>query len=520
MSAIEELVHACGADEAALRHDALQRLQVWDGWLQPISETLPAGEDPAYDDRFMQMREEVNKLSGCDTAAIVQLAQSLLIGVSKDIRVITFYVWARLHQEGEAGLAEGLELLAAALHRLNHQLHPQRSRSRQAALAWLASGRMLDSLTLWPEADVAQLRRISGALLLMQDVLSAEDGVGLPPLMRALMQRRDHIGAANALPSLGSAEPTGVSDAHLVPISSGEVLKDQAKVLARYLRAQPDGWLSAHHLMKSVRWDTILHLPALGTDGNTRLPAPKADHRAHLKRLHMQHNWMTLLELTDALFGQAINHLWFDLQWYACEALRHQPQGATLVTILQQDLQGLLTRLPGIETLSYMDGTPFADEVTRCWMAQHVTHERRCTSSDRFSVGVAQEIPSLEQEAVAIAQAENIDAALQWLQAQPGISGLREQWLRHLLMARLCEQFGKREVALHLLDHLNQSAAQLTLAQWEPALLFEVRTRRLQLLRGKVAGSENERLRLQPEIDLLLKGLISLDPAKAAMLCN
>ena len=32
---------------------------------------------------------------------------------SKDLRVATYYLWARLHKDGELGLADGLSLLAA-----------------------------------------------------------------------------------------------------------------------------------------------------------------------------------------------------------------------------------------------------------------------------------------------------------------------------------------------------------------------------------------------------------------------
>jgi len=523
MSAMTELIHACSVDQSTLRNQAQQRCNDWARWLKPINEAQPAGEDPSYDDQFMQIREQVNKLSGCDTDTITRLSESLLTTVSKDIRVITFYAWARLHQDGEQGLAEGLELLAAALHHFGDQLHPQRSRSRQGALAWLGSARMLDSLTLWPEADVARVCRISGALLLIEDVLNEDERNGLKPLLRALELRLAQNGGASAMVPLNSPIHADVDDsslAALAPINSGETLKAQAKVLANYLREQPGGWLSAHHLMKSVRWDTILNLPALGPGGNTRLPPPKPDHRAHLKRLYLQQSWKELLELTDSLFAQAINHVWFDLQWYACEALNRQDKGAALANIVQQDLHGLLSRLPGLETLSYSDGTPFADEVTRNWIAQKVMVDMRLTESDTPFAGPDNDILSLENEAVEKAEAESVEAALAWLQMRPGTNSSRDQWLIRLLMARVCEQFGKSEMALHLLDELNQHTGALTLAQWEPTLLFEVRARRLNLLRARAARSESERSRLQPEMDALLSGLITLDPVRAAILCS
>ncbi|WP_038859895.1 type VI secretion system protein TssA, partial [Cronobacter sakazakii] len=151
MASLQTVLESCQAQTDELAAQAQARLALWEKWLQPIITTAPTGDDPGYDDDFQQIREEVNKLSGADLTLIGELAEKVLITASKDIRVATYYAWSRLHQEGEAGFAEGLELLAALLARFGTSLHPQRARSRQAALEWLAGSRVLDSLSLYPE---------------------------------------------------------------------------------------------------------------------------------------------------------------------------------------------------------------------------------------------------------------------------------------------------------------------------------------------------------------------------------
>ena len=115
MSTLQNLVAACQADETELRQQAQARTERWHPWLSPISDTRPAGDEPGYDDDFQRIREEVNKLSDIDTGLICTLAEKLLTTTAKDIRIATYYCWARLHQDGEAGFAEGLELLAGLL---------------------------------------------------------------------------------------------------------------------------------------------------------------------------------------------------------------------------------------------------------------------------------------------------------------------------------------------------------------------------------------------------------------------
>ncbi|WP_089628873.1 TssA family type VI secretion system protein [Escherichia coli] len=157
MSTLNSLLSACQTEQEPLLVATRERVAQWDNWLQPLPGQSSAGEDPGYDDDFQQIREEVNKLSGADTELICRLAEKLLTTTAKDIRVATYYCWAKLHREGEQGLAEGLELLAGLLERFGPQLHPQRDRSRKAALEWLAGSRMTDSLSLYLQQNWAEM---------------------------------------------------------------------------------------------------------------------------------------------------------------------------------------------------------------------------------------------------------------------------------------------------------------------------------------------------------------------------
>lgn len=527
MASLQTVIESCQTPEDELAAQAQARLALWEKWLQPVATTHPTGDDPGYDDDFQQIREEVNKLSGADITLIGELAEKVLITASKDIRVATYYAWARLHRDGEAGFAEGLELLAALLARFGTALHPQRARSRQAALEWLAGSRVLDSLSLYPEVTRDDARRTAGALLLIEQALAQEEPAARPSLIAlygALEARLMKAGGVDAVvpqtTSDSSATPPAAAPV-ISAISSGRDLLDQARQLADYLRNQPDGWLAAHRMMKSLRHDTLHQLPPLAGDGRTRIESPKADQRALLKRLWLQQSWLELLEQADSLFARGACHLWLDLQWYLHEALQKSGK-ETLAGIIRADLNGLLNRLPGLETLAFSDGTPFADEVTQHWIAQQV----RETASGPGAAHVVDagsaddEVLQLEPEAVALADSDGIDAALGWLQTRPALTTPRQHWLQRLLMARLAEQYGKNDLALHLLAALDAGASQMTLSQWEPALLFEVGARRLRLLRMKAGRSDAEKARLQTDMEHLLAGLIAIDPARAAVLCS
>lgn len=533
MSTLQDLTAACQADEPSLRQQAQARTENWQRWLAPVSDTRPAGEDPGYEDDFQRIREEVNKLSGIDTGLICTLAEKLLTSAAKDIRVATYYCWARLHQDGEAGFAEGLELLAGLVQRYGSQLHPQRERSRKPALEWLAGSRVLDSLSLWPEVVRDDALRTTGALLLIRDSLETEPEMSRPELnalYSALESRLMKAGgmdavvpqnAGNKAQSQTSTKITEPDAPVLSRITSGQDLLAQARTLTGYLREHPNGWLAAHRLMKSLRHDTLHSIPAPDAQGKTRIEPPRADQRAMLKRLYLQQSWSEILEQADSTFSRGANHLWLDLQWYTHQALAKSGQDV-LADIITADLKGLLRRLTGLETLAFNDGTPFADEVTLNWINQSVLEDMSGWRDEPVSAvsETDNDILALEPEALEKADNEGLDATLYWLQTRPGTDATKDKWLLRLLMARVAEQYGKNDMALHLLGELDNSARTLTLEHWMPELMFEVKARRLKLLRAKAGRNGADKTRLLPEIDSLLSGLIALDPARAAVLCS
>lgn len=212
------------------------------------------------------------------------------------------------------------------------------------------------------------------------------------------------------------------------------------------------------------------------------------------------------------------------MQWYIHQALvKAGAPYETWADIIKQDLNGLLTRLPGLEGLAFDDGTPFADEVTLNWINQQVmTSSGNWGNEPSASATTAgdDDILQLEPEALAQADSGGVEAALNWLQNRPGTRTPRHLWLLRLLMARVAEQYGKNDMALHLLGELDNNGSTLTLTQWEPELLFEVKARRLKLLRMKASRADTDKSRLHGDMEYLLAGLIALDPARAAVLCG
>jgi type VI secretion system protein VasJ len=509
---------------------ARQQTERWQTWLQPIRADSPTGEDPGYDDDFQRMREEVNKLSGADVDQVVQLAEKLLTQRCKDLRIATYYLWARLQRDGEPGLADGLSLLAALVERYAGDLLPARPNSRRMALEWLTSSKVLDSLSRFPEVVKDEAERTVAALAWLERGLAAwpqDQQPALGSLYSALSARLAQSGGVDALVPQNSASHGGGVQASAAPtsnINSGRDLLDSGRALAIYLREQPLGWLAAHRLMRSLRWDTLHQVPPHDANGVTRLTPPRGEYRAQLKRLYLQQNWGELLDRVEQIHAEGVNHFWLDLQWYLCQALSKQPAPEdSWAEIAQRDLGMFLERLPGLDVLCWSDGTPFADETTREWITRHVignNSQQWLPVPSTPAASADTEILALESEALAQADSDGVEQALAWLAERPDIQTARQRWLLRLLMARVAEQYGKSDLAMHLLGELDVTAQRHALAEWEPELNFEVKARLLKLLRLKTQRNDADKPALGRRMESLLAALVAIDPVRAAVLCG
>lgn len=526
---LPSLVATCFGDRDPL---ALARAEAgrWDTWLLPVRDAEPVGDDPVYNDDFQQMREEVNKLSGADPARVSQLAQRLFEGTCKDLRVATYYLWARLQMDGEAGLADGLGLLAAVIERFAAEVLPTRPNSRRQALEWLATVKVLDGLARFPEVVRAEAERTVAALAWLDKAVQAWPEAQRPELAglyAALSSRLNQSGGVTAVVPQNTAaqeQPVAPPSTPAQAPQSGRDLLDSGRRLAGWLREQPDGWLAAHRLMRSLRWDTLHDTPPHDREGRTYLYPPRDTLPNQLKRLHTRQNWEQLLELVEDVFAEAVNHFWLDLHWYLHQALSNLPPPRRgWAGIIKRDLGMLLERLPGLEALCWEDGSPIASESTREWIAREVSGNQPVNwlpAAGTDATPAGDDILALEREALAQADSEGVEQALAWLAQRPDVRSGRQRWLLRLLKARVAEQYGKSDLALHLLTDLDRIGERQALADWEPDLHFEIKARLLRLLRLKAQRGDVDRAALAHCMDTHLAALVAIDPVRAAVLCG
>ncbi|ANB77396.1 type VI secretion protein [Paraburkholderia phytofirmans OLGA172] len=499
----------------------------WDDWLQPFGDAAPAGTDPGYDDDFLALKDEVAKLSEVDDTLIVDTAERLLKHTAKDVRVAVYYVYGRMRRDGAEGVASGFELLSALIDRFGDALLPARAEARKAAFEWLAGNTFADRLDRVQGLTDTLLERTLSALALISEHAASWPEAARPelsPLFRRFEGRMEMPSASE--PARPDTSPAAAPLAAALPaateVSSTRDLLDRARQMAQFLREQPQGYLAAYRLMRCVRWDTLTEVPPHEASGKTRLVAPRAELRAHLKRLMLQKQWPELLDRVEAAFAEGANHFWLDLQYYAFVA-QEQAGGeyAPIRELVATDCALMLERLPGLDHLAFSDGSPFADDATLEWIARYATVRDVERGEAVAPVSVSSthtDWAETEAQASDLAAQQGLDAALAWLQCLPAQEGERDRFVRQLVMARVAERAERPDTTLHLLSALDAAAQRFQLSVWEPSLAFEAKQHLLRLLKIRANRKDADRSALAQRIDVLLGELTAIDPARTVTL--
>ncbi|BBF86432.1 uncharacterized protein ImpA [Aquitalea magnusonii] len=488
--------------------------------LQPCQADKPCGEDVAEHEVFLQLKDNLSRLSGLDCLALEQDCRLLLQQQGKDLRPAVYLAYAWTRQHGWNGLYQGLELLEALSLHYGTALHPQRQAARHAILGWLGSSKVLDWL-LSLDAPSPPLRQ---ALQQQLDNLAEQWASHAIELDTAWAQLRSTLATSDgSLPHSASAASSQTSHPPSANvIESSQMLLEQLRAMCGYLRQQPQGAFAAFRLARVVRWDSIAQPPPHDGQQRTRLPAPRPELRQTLTRLLLQKQWHALLEKADSAFLEAANHFWLDLQYLAWQALGQLGESHQhWRDIALSDIALMRHRLCGIEQLCFADGSPFADDNTLEWLAsQAVVHDLSGGDNQLAPPLISvtgTDLKDIGQQAQLLAEQQGLEAALGWLQSLPRPHGLRQQAQQLLLTAQLAESCDRADIALGIVSGLEQQLCSQEICQWDPELVFDIKASHLQLLRQRGRRKDADKQTLHGQMQRLQQDMSLLNPLRTAL---
>ena len=378
----------------------------------PVMEDRPAGADVAEIPEFAEITQEIARMGlggvrAVDWTSVSANAGFILRERSKNLRVAAYLAYGLYETRGLKGLEVGIGVIADMCEAFWNDLHPppNRLRGRVLAFQWLAE-RVLAALDRGAapadasdfEPALGQIERLVASL--NEQCPDAGDAMHrLVPVLRVRREMlvrtadaRRRLDEASMLRT-GSESPV---DARAFGPPRSRATHDRSQrrererslrelgrsmlETARALRNGDAADVRAYTLQRAAIWLPVRELPP-STGGRTELPPPAGEVRGAIAAAIAGEDPAGALAMcedaaTDSLF-------WFDAHRIAAEALSAMGH-APAARAVRAETGALLGRLPGLGDLSFNDGTPFAEPVTRQWLA---------IANGRIDGGTARPVP-------------------------------------------------------------------------------------------------------------------------------
>jgi type VI secretion system protein VasJ len=463
---------------------------------QPISQDQPAGADIRFEPLFEELQSEVGKLSSIsgpasvDWGKVIKLSSEILAEKSKDLLVASYLAVALIYNRQVEGFAIGLKVYQELLETFWDRLYPAKMKGRAGAIEW------------WIEKTEGALKQVKSGPVVPERMKSLEGhlekidqflGQNLeePPSFSAILDQLKNF--SPPLPPLEKPKEGAPATFEKAVTTEPEVSdtiassKDAQRVLsfglqkignaASFLRQEDLSNPITYRWSRIIAWSTV-EAPPPATDSRTRIPPPPAQVRTILVELSEKGDHEGLIRSAEARLPQFI--FWIDLNRFVAEGLSHLGEKYEKAKeVVHQETSCLIHRLPGLEHLSFSDGTPFADSETKQWLKEIAlkgggTEE---PSSTPASIATPQDKHSIEkevEEAQALIKKGKLLEAIERLQNKFHHSpSQREKLLWRLAMSQLLVKNKQAKVALPHLDQILKDIDFYRLEEYDPELAIK-----------------------------------------------
>jgi len=460
----------------------------------PISPDQPTGADVRFEPLFEDLQAEIGKLSSVsgpgnvDWGKITKLSSEILKEKSKDLLVASYLAVALIYHRQIEGMATGLKIYQDLLETFWDRLYPAKMKGRASAIEW------------WTEKTEIALKQIKPGALAPEKMKSLEETLQKieeflskhleePPSFSAIKDQLETLSPPppekpkEVTPPQAEKATRGEPEASVVIATE----QDAQKVLNYGLQKtrEATAFLSQKNLSNPLPyrwsritvWSMVEDLPP-ATDGKTRIPPPPAQVKNIFIELVNKGDHENLIRSAEGRLSQFI--FWIDLNRLVSEGLANLGENYQRAKeVVHQETAFLLHRLPGLEHLSFSDGTAFADPETKQWLKEIALKGGSVEepSSKDASLTTPQDKNPIEKE---VEEAQALIKKGKLLEAMEGLqrkfqhsSSQREKLLWRLALSQLLVKNKQVKVALPHLEQILKDIDFFRLEEYDPVLALK-----------------------------------------------
>ncbi|HUT55680.1 MAG TPA: type VI secretion system protein TssA [bacterium] len=454
----------------------------------PIKPDAPAGTEAKYEPEYEQLEAEIAKLSSptssgsLDWKKVQELATTILAEKSKDLMAACYLTAALLKNRQLEGLATGLTVMNDLMKTFWEDLYPakKRMRGRKNAVEWLFA-RVESALQDYkgPPVPEAKHKALLDQLGELDTFLAAnmEDAPYARPVKDLIENLPVQSAAAPAAPD--APRPAGAAETVSEVANPQDAQKaitaglKQLRLAANFFLEQDQSVPGIYIINRMAAWMPIPAVPP-SENGATKIPPPPDQVKSVMQNLAAGGDSVNLLKSAEAKVNQFL--FWLDLSRWVYESLgRLGSNYEAAQEAVAHETAAFVKRLKGVESLSFADGTPFADADTLKWLAE--------ISAGEGGPGAAAAAPADSEEATVAQAFKNADAlardkklaeAVGVLQAGLGAAASgRSRMMWRMALCQLLLNHKKDQTARPHLDQLLTDIESYKLGDWDPKLAIQ-----------------------------------------------
>lgn len=499
----------------------------------PIPGISPAGSDIRGEEIFENLSSEIEKMSspsaagGIDWQKALNICTDILQNHSKDLLVVSYLSLALTKTEGMRGLAKGVAIWRDVITTYWETLFPlkARMRGRRNAIDWWIEKTSSTLAGLepqrWQKSEIDALFNNLGAIesFLRENM---DDAPMMAPLMSSIGSLLVEEGGKTEeekpkeerpQPAAAGRETKAPAAAPMGPVPSGDDPGPIIKHAIDTLRAASDILMQKDmldglffRLNRAIAWMTVTDIPP-NQGGTTMIEAPDVQIRDSLSSMHRSGSWRNLLMACESRIPQHL--FWLDLSRYVAQSLEQTGKTAIADEVARATLL-YVKRLPGIEKLSFSDGTPFADSETRQWLESVDKGGQDAAPAGPSGQDLFRSIEEETNEARKTAKGGDFAGAMKTLKDRlAGAPSVQERFMRQILFCRFLFQNDQWRLFSSYSNDLVALIDTYRVEEWEPSLAAQAYGA---ILTGIRSASSAEYEGMARDI---FRRLSLLDPVKA-----
>lgn len=450
------------------------------------------GEDPRYGDRFALIKGEIDRLSGTNFEQVARLAREVLTEEGKDLRVAGYLILSTLYVEGPEGLLDAIEVYRGILDKYWDGCYPLKDTARIQSFDWLNSDRLETFLQQQntERLNVATAQRLRDAVAGLNRVVRERMGNEAPQWSRIstwveqLCNTKQEQISKHEQEQRAQDQRLRQASAEDAPLTDSRAEAMVAKLGAFY-RGRGER-SRAVALLRAYRWGGLQIPPH--EKGVTRIPPLRPGAFTELAALQEKGAPERVFEYCESLLLEPGGQWNMDIQLAAYQSLVGLNDTPS-AQLLEAEATGLVGRCGALLELRYEDGTPFATEPALQWL-QVPTSEAPATPTIEGD-GAVEAVVRRAQEAAKNNKGDLV-AGLSILRELPAETG-RQRFIKRLEEARLCVKTAQADMALPIMEALDEEIRGSALAQWEPALAIAAWRLYVQVIKQELEKADLQR---------------------------